>query len=259
MSPLIFTAEQITSYLGLILWPLFRIAGSMSVLPVLGGGEVPVRVRMGLAFMITMLIVPSLDPMPQIDPMSAESIIISAQQMLIGVAMGLMVLMVFNAVTMAGQSIAVTMGLGFAMINDPQNGSQVPTVSQFYVVLATLLFLALDGHHAILMLMKGSFTVLPIGQPLGEDALWLLVSWAANIFKGALAIALPALAAMLTTNIVMGVITRAAPQLNLFSVGFPITMTVGFLSILLTLPTFQVSFESLLRLAQLAIVDLLRG
>ncbi len=259
MSALTITAEQINSYVGLIMWPLFRIAGAMSILPVLGGGEVPVRVRVGLAFMITMLIVPSLDPMPQLDPMSADSIIISAQQMLIGVAMGLMVLMVFNAVTMAGSSIALTMGLGFAMINDPQNGSQVPTVSQFYVVLATLLFLALDGHHAILLLMKGSFTILPVGQPLSEGALWLLVNWAAIMFKGALAIALPALAAMLTTNIVMGVITRAAPQLNLFSVGFPITMAVGFMSILLTLPTFQVSFESLLRLAHSSIIDLLRG
>lgn len=259
MSALTFTAEQINSYVGLIMWPLFRIAGSMSILPVLGGGEVPVRVRVGLAFMVTMLIVPSLDPMPEIDPMSADSIIISAQQMLIGVAMGLMVLMVFNAVVMAGESIAVTMGLGFAVLNDPQNGSRVPTVSQFYVILATLLFLALDGHHAILLLMEGSFTVLPVGQPLGEEALWLLVSWAAIIFKGALAIALPALAAMLTTNLVMGVITRAAPQLNLFSVGFPITMMVGFMAIMLTLPTFQMSFESLLRLAFSSIADLLRN
>ncbi|ASJ71785.1 flagellar biosynthetic protein FliR [Granulosicoccus antarcticus] len=259
MSALSFSAEQINSYVGLIIWPLIRIAGAMSILPVLGGGEVPVRVRVGLAFILTIVVVPSLGPMPQVDPLSVDSIVISAQQLLIGVAMGLVVLIVFNAVTMAGETIAVTMGLGFAMLNDPQNGSQVPTVSQFYVIMATLLFLSLDGHHSIIMLINGSFTVLPIGQSLGEGALWLLVSWAAIIFKGALSIALPALTAMLTTNLVMGVITRAAPQLNLFSVGFPITMTVGFLSILLTLPTFQAAFESLLRMSQLTIVEFLRS
>lgn len=259
MSALTITAEQINGYVGLFMWPLFRVAGLLSIMPVLGGGEVPVKVRVGLAFMITLLIVPSLDPMPQLDPLSLDSVLISVQQMFIGVAMGLMVLIVFNAVTMAGESIAVTMGLGFAMLNDPQNGSQVPTVSQFYLIMATLLFLAFNGHHAILLLLTASFTYLPVGQSLGEGAIWVLLTWGGIIFKGALSIALPALAAMLTVNIIMGVITRAAPQLNLFSVGFPITMTVGFLSILFTLPSFQVSFESLLHLLETTIVAFLRS
>lgn len=259
MSALTITAEQINGYIGLFMWPLFRVAGLLSIMPVLGGGEVPVKVRVALSFMITLLIVPSLEPMPQLDPLSADSVIISAQQMIIGVAMGLMVLVVFNAITMAGESIAVTMGLGFAMLNDPQNGSQVPTVSQFYLILATLLFLAFNGHHAILLLLNASFVYLPVGQNLSEGALWILLVWGGVIFKGALTIALPALAAMLTVNIIMGVITRAAPQLNLFSVGFPITMTVGFLSILFTLPSFQVSFESLLILLETSLIEFLRG
>ncbi len=258
MSALVLSAEQINGWISLILWPLFRVAGVFSILPVLGGGEVPVRVRIALAVLVTLLIAPSLAPMPVVDPLSADSILISAQQLIIGVAMGLLVLLVFNAVTLAGESIAITMGLGFAMMNDPQNGVQVPTVSQFYLILATLLFLAFDGHHAILLLMVSSFTLLPVGQSLGPEPVWMLVSWAAIVFYGALAIALPALAAMLTVNMVMGVITRAAPQLNLFSVGFPITMTVGFVAIMLTLPTFQFSFEALLIEAQAAISELLR-
>lgn len=257
MSALTITAEQINAWVGLIMWPLFRIAGLLMIMPVLGGGEVPVRVRVALAFLMTVLIVPSLGPMPQLDPLSFDSVLISMQQLIIGVAMGLMVLIVFNAVTMAGESIAVTMGLGFALLNDPQNGSQVPTVSQFYLILATLLFLALDGHHAIVMLLDASFTQLPVGQSLGSNALWVLVQWGGIMFKGALSIALPALAAMLTVNIIMGVITRAAPQLNLFSVGFPITMTVGFLAMLFTLPSFQVAFESILLMAQSQIAELL--
>ncbi|MDB4224385.1 flagellar biosynthetic protein FliR [Granulosicoccus sp.] len=177
MSALTLTAEQINSWVGLILWPMFRIAGLLSILPVIGGGQVPVRVRVALAFLLTILIVPSLGPMPVVDPLSAESLYISTQQLIIGVAMGLVILVVFNAVTMAGESIAITMGLGFALMNDPQNGAQVPTVSQFYLLLASLLFLAFDGHHSVLLLMHASFTLLPIGQYLGADALWILVRW----------------------------------------------------------------------------------
>ena len=257
MSAINLTAEQINSWVALVMWPMFRIAGLFSIMPVLGGGEVPVRVRVALALAITILIVPSLGPMPAVDPLSMESVYITLQQLLIGVAMGLLVLLAFNAVTMAGESIAISMGLGFALMNDPQNGAQVPVVSQFYLVLAILLFLSFDGHHAILMLMHSSFALMPVGTPLGGDSIWVLLTWAANIFYGALAIALPALAAMLTVNILMGVITRAAPQLNIFSVGFPITMAVGFLSIMLTLPTFQFSFINLIEMVKTAIVAML--
>lgn len=217
----------------------------MSIVPVLGGGEVPMRVRLGLSVAVTMLLLPSLGSMPVLEPLSLQSLVITAQQVLIGLAMGLMVLLVFNAVTMAGESIAITMGLGFALMNDPRNGVQVPTVSQFYLIMATLLFLAFDGHHALLQLLASSFLILPVGVSLGVDAIWELVNWGAVMFRGALAIALPALAAMLSVNIIMGVTTRAAPQLNLFSIGFPITMTVGFVSILLTLPLFDKAFQGL--------------
>ena len=239
------------------MWPMFRIAGLLSILPALGGAEVPTRVRVGLAILITVLIVPSLPAMPAVDPLSSDSLFISFQQLIIGVAMGLIVLLVFNAVTLAGESIAITMGLGFALMNDPQNGVQVPTVSQFYLIMATLLFLAFNGHHQILLLLSASFELMPVGQSLKSEALWQLARWASVVFTGALAIALPALAAMLTVNMIMGVITRAAPQLNLFSVGFPITMTIGFAAILFTLPTFQFSFESLINQAQETIVSIL--
>ncbi|MFK7890283.1 MAG: flagellar biosynthetic protein FliR [Granulosicoccus sp.] len=256
--PLELSAEQINGWVGIVLWPLFRVAGLLAILPTIGGGEVPVRVRVGLAVLITVLIVPTLDPMPQVDPLSPDSVLITFQQLLIGLAMGLIVLVVFNAVTLAGESIAITMGLGFALMNDPQNGVQVPTVSQFYLVMATLLFLAMNGHHAILHLLHSSFTLLPVGMTLGAGSFWLLLEWGAFIFLGALTIALPALAAMLSVNVVMGVITRSAPQMNLFSVGFPITMTVGFFAIMLTLPGFKHSFENLLKIAESTVVQLLR-
>ena len=246
MSPLVLDMVQIQDAITGFLWPFFRISALFAILPVLGGGEVPVRVRVALALVITLLVLPLLPPPPSLDPLSAGSILVTLQEIVIGLAMGLMVLLVFNAVTLAGESIAITMGLGFALMNDPQNGVSVPTVSQFYVVFATLLFLALDGHHAALALAVGSFQTLPVGAALGADATWQLLSWAGMMFRGALAIALPALAAMLTVNLLMGVMTRAAPQMNIFSVGFPLTMSMGFVAIALTLPAFGESFESLL-------------
>ncbi len=241
------------------MWPMFRVMGLFMIMPVLGGGEVPVRVRVAASLLVTLMIIPSLEPMPVLDPLSMDSIVIVLQQLLIGLAMGLLVLIAFNAVTMAGESIAITMGLGFALMNDPQNGAQVPMVSQFYLVLATLLFLSFDGHHAMLMLLNSSFSLMPVGKSLGADSFWIIASWGATLFYGALAIALPALAAMLTVNITMGIITRAAPQLNIFSVGFPITLTVGFFAIMLSLPTFQFSFANLLDLSYETIVELLRS
>jgi flagellar biosynthetic protein FliR len=173
--------------------------------------------------------------------------------------MGILVLIVFNAVILAGESIANTMGLGFAVMNDPQNGITVPTISQFYLLMATLLFLVFNGHHAILRLVALSFELLPVGRSLGPDAMWILLEWGSVIFMGALSIALPALSAMLTVNLVMGIITRAAPQLNLFSVGFPVTLIIGFIVILMSLSSFQFSFENLLRDAQGMILIVLRG
>lgn len=240
----------------MLLWPFIRISGLFMIMPVLGSSQIPARVRIGLALLITLVIAPSMDQMPVVDPLSLDSIAIVLQQLIIGVAMGLLVLMAFNAVTVAGESIAITMGLGFALMNDPQNGAQVPVVSQFYLVLATLLFLSLDAHHAILILLHNSFTLLPVGAALPSDSIWQLLVWASTIFYGALALAIPALAAMLTVNITIGIITRAAPQLNIFSVGFPITMTVGFFAIMLSLDTFQFTFENLLNIVQESIAQL---
>jgi len=256
MSPFVIDAALIGEAIAGFLWPFFRIGALFAIVPVFGGSEVPARVRIGLAVAVTALVLPLLPPPPALDPLSAASVLVTLQEIVIGLAMGLVVLLVFNAVTLAGESIAITMGLGFALMNDPQNGVQIPTVSQFYMIVALLLFLSLDGHHAALALAVESFRTLPIGASLGSDATWQLLSWAAVIFRGALGIALPALAAMLTVNLLMGVMTRAAPQMNIFSVGFPLTMTAGFVAIALTLPAFGESFGRLLDEALVALAAL---
>ena len=257
MTGLVFSIEQINAWVASLLWPLFRVGALFSIMPVLGERRVPMRIRAGLAVLISLLIAPLLGPMPAVDPLSATAMLITLQQIVIGVAMGLLIQLVFNAVMLAGESIAITMGLGFALMNDPQNGVSVPSVSQFYLIMATLVFLALDGHHAVLWLLVRSFEVVPVGEELGADAIWLLVELGSVIFSGALAIAVPGLAAMLSINMIMGVMTRSAPQLNIFSVGFPMTMTVGFISIMLTLPAFGIGFEALLEDMQASVVDFL--
>lgn len=246
MTDLALSIDALPAWVAALMWPMFRVAALFSIMPVLGEGRIPVRVRVGLALLVTALIAPLLGPMPSADPLSPDGLVITLQQIIIGMAMGLVLQLVFNAVMVAGESIAITMGLGFAIMNDPQNGVSVPSISQFYLLVGTLLFLALNGHHAVLELLVSSFRVLPVGQTLGADALWQLLELGSVVFHGALSIALPALAAMLSINMILGVMTRSAPALNIFSVGFPMTMTVGFVSILLTLPGFGRVFEGLL-------------
>ena len=167
--------------------------------------------------------------MPAVEPLSLTGLLISAQQVLIGLAMGFILQLVFSVLAMVGESIAMSMGLGFASMIDPQNGIQIPVLSSYYVTLATLVFLALDGHLVLIGLLVDSFHTLPIGlESLAREGLWQLVGWASRMFAGAVLIALPALASLLLVNLAFGIITRAAPQLNIFAVGFPMTILLGF-------------------------------
>lgn len=215
------------------------------IAPVIGDSQIPVRVRMGLCVVLTLLIAPTLTDMPQIEPFSALGILTILMQLLVGVAIGFMLKMVFAAVVVAGESIATSMGLGFAMINDPGNSAQVPIVSQFYTLFVTLLFLAFNGHHHLIGLVVNSFTYFPVGMLIDSNMLWQLVQWSSVMFTGALQMALPALAALLTVNLIMGIMTRTSPQLNLFSIGFPLTIMIGFVVILLTLPMVASIFQGL--------------
>ncbi len=260
MDPLLINSAELSSMVNKFYWPLTRVAGVLAIAPVIGGPQVPVRVRAGLAVLITLLIMPSLEPMLVVEPLSAAGILGTAQQILIGVSMGFVLQLVFTAITLAGENIAMTMGLGFAVMSDPQNGVTVPVVSQFFMIMTTLLFLALNGHHALLQMLVQSFESFPVFSP--EPLLerfWQLLLWSKVIFQGALYVVLPAVSALLTVNMVMGVMTRTAPQLNIFSVGFPITMTIGFIVILVTLPGLVPILEKLLTEAFSVIGELTGG
>jgi flagellar biosynthetic protein FliR len=219
-------------------WPFLRISALFLASPIFGTSAFPVRARVLLAVFITALIVPSLPAVPEVDMLGAAGLLVAGQQVVIGLAMGFILQMVFAAAVIAGQSLAMAMGLGFAMSVDPQNGVQVPVLSQLYMILATLLFLGVNGHLLLIKFLVNSFTLLPVGLTgLRPDFGLDVVLWASQMFLGALVIALPALTALLLINIAFGVVTRAAPQLNIFAVGFPVTILAGFALIFLTMPS----------------------
>lgn len=185
------------------------------------------------------MVAPILPKFQYTDPLSLAGVLITIQQVLIGVLLGFIVSLVFSALIIGGQSVAQLMGLGFASMMDPQNGVSVPVVGQFYTVLATIVFLVLNGHLVLVDTLVGSFKSMPIGDySLLPEKLWQVVLWSKWMFIAALVIALPAITALLLVNIAFGVMTRASPQLNIFAVGFPITILLGFIAMLASMPYF---------------------
>jgi len=232
-----FSVTQLSAWVTALMWPLLRVAGLFMTAPVLSAPSLPVRIRVLLAVLIAWLLVPVLPAMPAVDPISGEALLIGVEQLLIGLAMGFILQLVFAVFVVGGQSIAMAMGLGFASAVDPQNGVQVPVVSQAFLIMVTLLFLALNGHLVLIQLLADSFRLLPVGAPLPDAAQpWKIALWGGYMFAGGLLVALPAVTGLLLVNIAFGVAARAAPQLNIFAVGFPVMILAGFLLILMVLP-----------------------
>jgi flagellar biosynthetic protein FliR len=234
----VFSAEQLLGWTEQYYWPFLRISAMFLASPIFSAPSLPVRVRILLAAAITALIVPLLPAPPAVDMLGPAGILLAGQQVIIGIAMGFLVQLVFSAVVIAGQTLSMSMGLGFAMAVDPQNGVQVPVISQLYMIFATLIFLGVNGHLVLIEFLVNSFTLLPVGLSGLRDNFALdVVLWAGQMFLAALLLVLPALTAVLLINIAFGVITRAAPQLNIFAVGFPVTIMAGFIFMFLTLPS----------------------
>ena len=233
------SSAQATAFVGSLLWPMMRIGAMLLAMPVIGTRLVPTRVKIIITFVLSVLVLPLLPPLPQIEALSLTGFFVSAQQILIGLSIGFTLQLVIGALMIAGESIAMSMGLGFASMVDPTNGVNVPVISQFFIIIATLLFLALGGHLVLIQLVVSSFETLPISATgINRDGFWSLVAWGSQMFVGALWVAIPALVSMLVITLAMGVMTRAAPQLNIFSVGFPVTMFMGFIVLILVIPGF---------------------
>lgn len=241
------SAEELSAWVAGFLWPFIRIAALFTVAPILSAQVMPVKVRVGMAVAITLVVAPMVAPAPYIDPASGEGLLVIAAQLLTGLALGFTLRLVFAAVESGGHMIGQTMGLGFAQMMDPANGIAVPMLSQFYTVLATLIFLSLNGHLVLIQVLVESFNVIPIApQTVSSGGIWVLLSWSSWIFKGAVIMAMPVVVALLMVNVSFGVMMRAAPQLNIFVVGFPVMLCLGFVFIFVSLPNFIPQFTDLL-------------
>ena len=249
----------ILEMIGNFLWPFVRITAAVMVMPVLGGSFTPARVKILLALALTLVIAPVLPPAPPLDLVSVNGVTMLAREVLIGLAIGFVVQLVFDAIALGGQVISMTMGLGFAVFIDRQNGVNIPVLGQFFMMLGMLVFLSLDGHLAVIELLAESFRLLPLAGPgLSQNALGSLLQWSSQVFIVAAKIALPAVTALLIVNLSFGVMSRAAPTLNLFAIGFPVAMLLGFTVIFLSMDNLRESVSQSLDEALLFVPEVLR-
>ncbi len=239
--------NQLQHWIGALFWPFVRIGACLMVAPVFGASYVPKRLRIVLAGAITIAIMPLLPAVPDVALLSADGVIITIQQLLIGVALGFALQLVFDALTLGGQLLANGMGLGFAFNLDPLRGVTTPALGQLYSVLGTLVFLALNGHVALINTLVDSFRGLPVGTD-GFDAVRAraVADWGGMLFLGGLRVALPGMTALLVINLAFGVMSRAAPALNLFAVGLPVTLIFGLAIVTFAMPTIGTAFTALL-------------
>ena len=242
------TSTQLYAWIASFLWPLTRILGLISTAPLFGNLSIPKRVKAGLGVMLALVIAPTVPALPATDPMSLPGLLILMQQLVIGLSMGFAMRIAFACVEMAGEISSMTMGLGFATFYDPQSRGHSSAISQFLALMTLMIYLATDLHLLLLSTLAQSFTSLPISaDALSGAGLRQLVIWGGRIFSAGVQLSLPIVAALLITNMALGILTRAAPQLNIFGIGFPITIGVGFAMIGLALPYLSTPITHVLR------------
>ena len=240
---LTFTDTQVLAWVSPILWPFLRVLALFGALPVLSQRNVPVRVRVALAFLIAFCAQATLPAMPLIALDSAAAFFVVIQQLLIGVSLGFAVRIVFAAIELAGELIGLQMGLNFAGFFDPATGGQGTALGRFFGISVSWLFIVINGHLLLIAAVVQSFDAFPVGpEPFAFVRSVQPQVWGAELFKLGLWIALPLTGMLLFTNLVLGIVSRVAQQMNIFAIGFPITLGVGLLGALLTLPMMQVPF-----------------
>ncbi|MFN9503981.1 MAG: flagellar biosynthetic protein FliR [Rubrivivax sp.] len=234
---------QLLAWVSPVLWPFLRALALFTAMPVLGARNVPARVRIGLAFFIALASQASLPPMPAVALDSHLAFVLVVQQLVIGLSLGFAVRVLFAAVELAGELVGLQMGLNFAGFFDPLSASQGTATARFFGTMISWLFVVINGHLLVIAALVDSFKAFPVApEPFAFVRRALPHQWAAEIFATGLWIALPLVAMLLFINLVLGLISRVAPQINVFAVGFPITRGVGLVGMLLTLPLMQQPF-----------------
>jgi flagellar biosynthetic protein FliR len=219
---------QLEAWVAMLAFPVARVLGVVMTAPVFGNRGMPMRIRLMIGLGIALGLAPALPPMPTVPLGSWTGLLMMVQESLIGLVMGFTLRLAFTALDIAGELLSLQMGLSFATFFDPMTNAQTGVVGEILALLTSLVFLSLNGHLLVAEALVRSFEWLPVRTtPINARGWGTLVQAGAMMFGSALMLALPAAAALLITNLALAVLTRAAPQLNLFAIGFPITLTVG--------------------------------
>src|SRR6202790_2039839 len=229
MQPLTLNAADVSMGVSRMWWRALRVSGFVLTAPAAGELVVPGRIKIVLTLALAFLLAPLVQVPAGLSIFSAAGMLAAVLELLIGVSIGMVVQLTFEALVFAGQSISLTMGLGFATLVDPQRGAQVPVLGQMFMIFGILTYLSINGHLMLLGALADSFHTLPIGAAhVDEGFLIAVVLWGARVFDTGLLIALPAVIALVIVNLALGGVPRGAPQLNLFGIGFTITLLCGF-------------------------------
>jgi flagellar biosynthetic protein FliR len=219
-----------------LMWPMLRISAMLMTAPIFSLNALNLRVRVLFGLALTVMVYPT-QTWPVIDPLTGNGLLEMANQITLGVLMGLTLQVVVAAVLVAGQTISNALGLSMATLIDPNSGN-VPVISQFLIIMATLIFIGLGGHALLIGTVMESFNTMPIGKSLLSTSAWTaFAAWSSMIFLGALLASLPVVVTMLFINMGLGIATRAAPALNIFNVGFPALTLIGFAVMIMSLPS----------------------
>lgn len=253
------TDGQIGTWVASFMLPMFRITSMLMTMPVFGTTLVPRRVRLYFALAITVVVAPVLPPMPQVHALDLSALLLIAEQIIIGAGLGLFLQLFFQAFVVAGQILSIQMGMGFASMVDPTNGVSSAVIGQFFTMLVTLVFLGMNGHLVVIETLVESFTTMPVGSGLLVSNFWELANGLGWVLSAGLRIVLPAITALLVINIAFGIMTRAAPQLNIFSIGFPLTLVLGMGILWLTLADILNQYQPLAIDALQSLRDMVRA
>jgi flagellar biosynthesis protein FliR len=260
VQPVVLSVADVSTWVARLWWPTLRVGGFMLAAPIASENTIPRLIKIVMSVTLAFLMAPLAQVPVGLSIFSAAGMLAGAQEVLIGVSIGMVVQLAFEALTFAGQTISMTMGLGFATLVDPQRGAQTTVIGQMFMIIGILAYLAVNGHLVLLGVLAESFHTLPIGAALiGKDFVMSVVMWGAHVFESGLMIALPAVIALVIVNMALGVVTRAAPQLNLFGIGFTITLMCGFFVLIVGLDGIMSGIMGLINSALGAAADLVRA
>lgn len=215
-----------------LVFPFFRILAFLHFCPVLDNRAFSRRIKTVLALALAAIITPMLPEKVLItELMSMRTVLLIGEQLLWGMLFGMAMQLVFVALQTAGHILSMNMGLGMAMMNDPVNGSSTTVISQMIYTFCGLLFFVMDGHLLVVTILYKGFVWWPIGQAINKPTLLLIVQSLGWIMSSATLIAIPTTFVMLIVQGGFGLLNRVSPTLNLFSLGFPISMLFGLLCI----------------------------